>query len=119
MNSINNGFDFYEILNYVPEGIHTYYNKKRRCLEYHNKSNLVSKNLIKAPCVYEMKCDFWAKFYSLLNEEQYDLAQSYPYKKGYFNYLREIGLYEIYEEAELLVKEEAVRSWIEKNEITF
>ena len=45
-----------------------------------------------------MKCDFWAKFYSLLNEEQYDLAQSYPYKKGYFNYLREIGLYEIYEE---------------------
>ena len=111
--------DLFALMNDVPDGIHVYYNKRFKRFQYHYESNLDSDNLIKAPCTYEMKREFMKTFYSLLTQAEYDLARSYPFKKGYFSYLKEIGLYEIYEEAETLTKEKNLLIWLIKNNIPF
>ena len=112
----NNIFD---LLNNVPDGIHVYYNKRFKRFQYHYESDLSGGNLIKAPCTYEMKREFMKNFYALLNEEEYNIARSYPFRKGYFSYLKEVGLYEIYEEAERLTKVKNLLVWMIKNNIPF
>lgn len=109
----------YELINNDPAGIHAYYNKRDRRFEYHYESDLDSDYLIKTPCSYEMKHEIKMEFYSLLSKKQYVIATSYPFRKGYFSYLREIGLYELYMQAEDTVKEITLLIWIIKNHISF
>lgn len=117
MKEIFNHTNILDVINDIPEGIHTYYNKKYRRFEYHYEDDLGSNILIKAPCSYEMKREFLNTFYSLLNKQEYNVAKSYPFKRGYFDYLKEVGLYEIYEEAEYLTKVKKVLVWMIKNNI--
>jgi hypothetical protein len=112
-------YNIFDLLNSVPDGIHVYYNKRFKRFQYHYESDLSSENLIKTPCTYEMKREFMKNFYALLSEEEYNVAKSYPFRKGYFSYLKEVGLYEIYEEAERLTKEKNLLVWMIKNNISF
>ena len=109
----------FDIINKVPEGIHVYYNKRCKRFECHYESDLDSDNLIKTPCAYEMNGAFKQEFYRLLTEDEYELATSYPFKRGYFDYLREIGLYEVYETAQYNAKVKALTVWFIKHNISF
>ena len=119
MITINSNTNIFSLINEIPEGIHTYYNKRYRRFEYHYESDIGKGNLIKAPCAYEMKADFKAVFYANLTGEQAEIARSYPFRRGYFKYLKEEGLYEIYAEAEYYVKLKAIIVWFIKNDICF
>jgi hypothetical protein len=119
MITINSNTNIFSLINEIPEGIHTYYNKRYRRFEYHYESDIDNGNLIKTPCAYEMKADFKATFYANLTEEQAKIARSYPFRRGYFDYLKEEGLYEIYAEAEYYVKLKAIIVWFIKNNICF
>ena len=107
------------LINEIPEGIHTYYNKRCRRFEYHYESDIDNSNLIKTPCLYEMKANIKAVFYANLTEEQAKIARSYPFRRGYFDYLKAEGLYEIYAEAEYYVKLKAIIVWFVKYDICF
>ena len=105
------------IINRVPEGTHTYYDKRHHIFVTRSSDNYESRNIILAPCSYYMKSQIWREFYLLLTEEQYELAKSYPYRKGVFDYLKEIGLYEIYRQAEENVEIKELTAWLIKNDI--
>lgn len=117
MITINCPYSFINLVNEIPEGIHTYYNKRHRRFEYHYENDIDNDNLIKTPCSYEMRAEIKATFYASLDEAQKEIARSYPFKRGYFDYLKEVGLYEIYEEAELRAKLKALIVWYIKNDI--
>lgn len=119
MSTINSYENVLSLINEIPEGIHVYYNKRCKRFEYHYESDIYDSNLIKTPCAYEMKVDFKAAFLARLDESQYEKACSYPYRRGYFQYLKEEGLYEIYSEAEYYVKLKAITLWFIKNNICF
>lgn len=119
MSTINrNNYEFFEFINRVPEGLHTYYNRRYDRFESHYTSQGDRMHdLSKAPCLYYLKSQIWDKFYSLLSEEEYEIATSYPYKRGYFNYLKETGLFEIYEAAEEIVAFKALSDWLTVNNL--
>ena len=89
MITINSDANLLSLINEIPEGIHTYYNKRYRRFEYHYESDIDNSDLIKTPCAYEMKASFKAVFYANLTEEQAEIARSYPFRRGYFDYLKE------------------------------
>lgn len=114
MNTINTILD---LINEVPEGIHTYYNKAKMRFEYHYSDTTRDDNLILTPCIYECRGAIWNEFYSLLTAEEYDLAKSYPFRRGYCEYLKEIGLYETLQEAETIAKSKVMDKWLRNNNI--
>jgi hypothetical protein len=113
-----NNTDFSELVNTVPEGLHLFYNRRYDRFEYHYDNGVVNRDLSKAPCVYYMKSQIWEEFYSLLSEEEYDIACSYPYRRGYFNHLKGTGLFEVYELARQNVINKAVTDWLQANNIS-
>ena len=110
--------DVFNLINEIPDGIHTYYNKKHKRFEYHYESNIDSDNLSMAPCAYEMKPQFWREFYNLLSKEDLRIAKCCPFGQGYFDYLKQVGLYETYQMAEYKAKLKALMIWFLKNDIS-
>lgn len=117
MDTIIANANFLSLINEIPEGIHVYYNKRYRRFEYHYSGTIQSPNLIKTPCAYEMKGYFMEFFKKHLNDQQRDIAESYPFKRGYFDYLREMGLYDFYEESKMQAKANALTLWFIKHNI--
>jgi hypothetical protein len=105
------------LINNVPEGTHVYYDKRRKVFVIRKSSNYESCNIILAPCSYLMKNLIWEEFYALLNEEELEIANSYPYRRGFFDYLKETGLYETYLQAEENVITKEFDSWVVQNNI--
>lgn len=60
----------------------------------------------------------WKLFYERLTEEETELAQSCPYRKGYFGYLRETGLIGIYEDAKNDIAADVVADWERENKVS-
>ena len=77
----------------------------------------VERDLIEAPCVYRYQNIIWKMFREMLSEEQCIVADSYPFKHGYFKYLQEEGLIEIYYEAKNSVLIDVCTDWIEINNL--
>lgn len=119
MHSINSTIfeQLLEITNNSLELYHSYYNTKTNCFELYWDDSVEKPYLIITPCIYNMKGDMWREFYSLLDEEQTELARSYPFKRGYMDYLREIGLYDTLKVAEENVTVKAWETWLAKNKI--
>lgn len=105
------------LLNQVPEGIHTYYNVSKRRFENHKSPFKSNQNLVLAPCTYNMNGKIWKEFYSSLNDKELELTQSYPYKRGFIGYLKEIGLYDRYELARERVIEREFLNWAQTHNI--
>ena len=122
MHTINSAF--YEkiftmnLINEVPEGLHMYYDKNSHTFELYEFDSISDPNLILTPCAYLMKSAIWKEFYSMLTPEEYTIAKSYPYRRGFFDYLRETGLYGIYEEASMTVIVREFQKWLTIHNIT-
>lgn len=106
------------LLNEVPEGAHMYYNEVTEDFELHSLDAMRNPNLILTPCEYHMKGEIWRVFYAMLDPEQFIIAKSYPYRRGFFEYLRETGLDGIYELARMIVVIRRFKRWLYVNDIT-
>ena len=106
------------VINRNPNVIQVYYNTSRQQFEYHFEAEADNSSLILTPCLYSMKSAIWEEFYSMINETEYNLAQSYPYKRGFFDYLKEVGLYETFKAAENNVAIKAFERWLTVYNIT-
>lgn len=122
MHTIN--YDFYEkiltmnLINNVPGGLHMCYNKRSHKFNPYKINSISNPNLVVNPCAYLMKSAIWKEFYAMLTPEEYALAKSYPYRRGFFDYLRETGLDGIYEEARMIVIVREFQKWLTINNIT-
>lgn len=108
------------LVNTVGIDIVTYYDPKHNVFRHVNHSVSLRKNGITSkefdsyvalPYDTNYNKSAWGKFYELLSEDQLILATSYPYRKGYFNYLRETGLIDYYEEARELIAQDVISTW--------
>ena len=114
---INNQFynDSIQYLNY-------YFSKKDNCFYALTEEDAtirmdVESDLIEAPCIYRYQNKIWERFRKMLSEEQLIVADSYPFKHGYFKYLQEEGLIEIYNEAKNSVTRDVCANWIKINNL--
>lgn len=105
------------LFNEIADGINVYYNKTKMRFEYHYGEGSRDDSLVLLPYVQEVWDSSWDEFYSLLTKEEYDRAKSYPFRRGYFDYLREIGLYETFKEAEEKAKLKFMEKWLNDNNI--
>lgn len=116
INSIQNTI-YFDLLNRIPEGIHVFYRPSSNRFEYHYNDRSVDDELIMTPCLYEMEYAVRKEFYSSLSEAEYDLVRRYPFRKGFFDYLKEIGLRDTYNEVESIVALKIVKAWLEEHHI--
>ncbi len=114
---INNQFynDSIQYMNY-------YFSVKEKCFYALTEEDAsirmsVDSGFIEAPCVYRYQNIIWKRFREMLSEEQCIVADSYPFKHGYFKYLQEEGLIEIYYEAKNSVLIDVCTDWIEINNL--
>lgn len=105
------------LINKEYDGYHMYYDKFTRRFEPYESAFMPYSNLILTPCEYKMTQAIWKEFYAILTPEEYDLANSYPYKRGFFGYLHETGLFDRYEEARITVTVNAFQKWLFENNI--
>ena len=105
----NNFYDFY-----------AYYNKCTQSIEFYEEHEIPENddNFILTPFTYEVEWYAREFFHEILTEDERDLVDNYPRKKGFFNFLRDIDLIETYyyakEKAELLV----AKNWAEENNLS-
>lgn len=109
--------EFMGLINRECNGYHMYYNKNTDRFEPYNSAFMPYSNLILTPCEYKMKQAIWKEFYAILTPEEYTIANSFPFKRGFFDYLRETGLIGRYEEAHITVIVRIFQKWLLDNSI--
>ena len=107
----------HSLVNQQAEGLHTYYNKKTNAFVILKAGKKVPSHILIVPNMSCYKSEIWRTFYSLLTEEELDVVNDYPYRRGFFEYLRETGLISNYYEAEEIVTVKVFKRWLEKNSI--
>lgn len=101
-----------------------YYSTKDGCFYAMTEQEASYKNnaklgLILAPCTYtrEFKSEVWKEFRNMLSEEERAIADSYPYRRGYFNYLEEEGLIDTYYAAKECVLRRECDNWFKRHSL--
>lgn len=115
------------LVNYVGVELETYYDPVNDTFEVYDPSlswkengftKKVFSRFILLPYDEEYSSAAWKLFYERLTEEETELAQSYPHRKGYFGYLRETGLIGIFEDAKNDVAADVIANWEQENEVS-
>lgn len=115
------------LVNHVGVEIETYYDPVKGTFEVYDPDSSWKENgytkkefsrFILLPYDDEYSRAAWKPFYERLTEEETELAQSYPYRRGYFGYLRETGLIYIYEAAKDDVAADVIAAWEKSNGIS-
>ena len=108
-----------ELINSSCEELEIYYSITDKCFYALNEEEAEEDedNLIKAPCVYHYQSSIWKRFREMLTEEERIIADSYPYRRGYFNYLHEEGLIDTYYEAKESVARDVCAHWLKVNNL--
>lgn len=106
-------FDDNNLFNVYGLDLCCYYNPHTNTFSYEMQYELddVDHDLIEAPYMENFKWLIRKKFREILNKEELQLVDSYTEKRGFFGFLREVGLIELYEQAEELVKGDIIEIW--------
>ena len=117
MHSINQFVEenLYELTNMSIDGLHTYYNRVTHHFVICEDCDVEYDDLVIAPCSYHVTYEGRKLFYDSLSDEDRVKARSYPFKRGYMDYLREIGLYDHLVECEYTAVLNEWKRWIKKN----
>jgi len=95
-----------------------YYNPHTNMFEIHDDPDNVDDDLVEAPYFDEYKSAVWYEYRKMLSEEEIALSNSYNERYGYFDFMRSNGLFDYYEQAELIVKETVISDWEAKNKLS-
>ena len=69
------------------------------------------------PSTYEVEYYAHKIFDEILTDEEREIVDSYPYRKGFFRYLRETGIYETYRVAQERAAVFVAKKWAEENNL--
>ena len=114
-----NNYNFYKNIGFFNEvGLElvVYYDPKYNNLIALEESERILKRYVETP--YDsFKYDAMKRFWDTLDNEHRVLADSYTERRGFFQFMRETGLIDFYNEAYAAVAEEFVQMWEAKNHL--
>ena len=114
-------YDFFEmngLINICGVDSVVYYDTRRHRFEVRERSNRkVRASLVKTPYKESFNRSVWKRFWESLTPEENALANSFDEKHGFFDFMRETGLIDKYNNGYEDVAEEAIKAWITENDI--
>lgn len=106
----------HSLFNFCDSDTFSYYSPERNVLENHPWSFENDQELIQLPFSDEHRGTTWAFFWESLSDDEAALAQSFS-GPGFFEFMRETGLDENFNEAEIRMKKELIESWEQEHKL--
>ena len=73
---------------------------------------------VETPYRESFRSAVWRHFHKHLTDDQRALKDAFDESHGFFDYMCETGLFEVYEAAYNYVAERILKNWLEENSIT-
>lgn len=112
-------YEFYKNIGFFNQSgvdITVYYDTKYNKLVALDGKARILKHYVKTP--YDsFKYHAMKRFWDILDNESLALAESYTERRGFFQFMRETGLIEFFDEAYAAVAEEIVHLWETENHL--
>ena len=89
-----------------------YYNPHTNMFEIHDDPDSINDDFVATPYFDEYKSVVWREYRKMLSEEELALSDSYDERYGYN------GLFDYYEQAELIVMEAVIGDWESRNKLS-
>lgn len=107
----------FEVINSVDSGYRSFYDTVEKEFLVSDEE-LLEPRYIKVPFASQARSAAWKLFYDSLDEDELAIANDYPYRRGFFDYMRETGLIVKFYDAEQTAITAMFESWVKKNNIT-
>lgn len=116
LNSKYHFFVIHSLFNIADCDAMTYYCPERKAFEFHSYLFENTQGLIPVPFADEHSGTTWSFFWESLDDEEAALARSFS-GPGFFSFMRETGLDERFNEAEIRMKKELIEEWEQANHL--
>lgn len=113
-----NTFNEKNLLNRAGNELVVYYDTKHKLFTTRSYDACrVPKHFVQTPYAEEAKRPGMKMFWQMLDDEHRSLAESFEEKRGFFQFMRETGLIDYYDEAFAQVAEEIICDWERENHL--